>query len=276
MIKFAVIYNTKNSKSGELSEKILAHLKEKGGSSVSGDSAIPLSALGEYDYSGCDFAVALGGDGTMLAVARYLSTFQVPLAAVNMGKVGFLSTIEPGDAFTAADRMLAGDYEIQERLMLAATLKRAGRQLVDCMAFNEVVVSSGINCRAVMLDLFLDQEHINLYHADGIIVSTPTGSTGYSLSAGGPIVMEELDTALITPICPHSFFSRPIVASADSEVKIINRNSSHTATLTADGQFRFTLAKDDVITITRHKTKARIIHFSGDSYFDRIKRKLYI
>ena len=243
---------------------------------MSGEKGILFSELPKYDFSGCDFAIELGGDGTMLAVARHLAKYGVPLVGVNMGRVGFLSSVEKEDAYAAVDRLFTGDFEIQERLVLSAALQRDGKQLMECTAFNEIVVSSGINSRAVTLDLFLQQEHINSYNTDGIIVATPTGSTGYSLSAGGPIVMEALDIMLITPICPHTFFSRPIVVSPDSQVEIINRSPSHSATLTADGQFRFTLTKDDVITISRAKHKARIVRFAGDSYFERIKNKLYV
>jgi len=274
MTKIAVVYNTKNEKAQGLAEKICAHIVAKGGTLLGG-RGIMLRDLNHYDYGDCDFVVELGGDGTMLAVARQLASYRVPLLAVNMGRVGFLSNVEPDGVIPALDRLFAGDYLVQERLMLHAVLLREEKVVTEYTAFNEVAVS-GINSRAVTLDVFLDREHINSYNADGVIVATPTGSTGYSLSAGGPIVMETLDTMLLTPVCPHTFFSRPIVASAASEVEIINRSPSHAAMLTADGQSQFMLEKEDVIHICQAPHKARIIHFTEDSYFERIKRKLYI
>lgn len=274
----AFTYNAKNPSANQLMQAMAAYMRTKGAKILEhrGADGIPLTDIHNCDFTGCDACVTLGGDGTLLATTRRVAEFGVPLFGVNMGQVGFLSSVEKDRAFDALDCLLEGKYTIQERLMLVATLHRDGKILTTCSAFNDIVVSSGINSRAVTLDLSIDGEAINSYNADGIIMSTPTGSTGYSLSAGGPIVMEGLDVTLITPVCPHSFFSRPILASADSQVEIINRSEAMAASLTADGQFRFTLERDDVITVSRAPHRARMIRFNGDSYFQRIKRKLFV
>ena len=274
----AFTYNAKNPSAKQLMQAMAAYMQAKGVRVLEhdGEYGIPLTSIHNCDFSGCDVCISLGGDGTLLATTRRVAEFGVPLFGVNMGQVGFLSAVEKEKAFDALDNLLAGNYTIQERLMLTAELYRNSTMMTSCSAFNDIVVSSGINSRAVTLDLSIDGEPINSYNADGIIMSTPTGSTGYSLSAGGPIVMEDLDITLITPVCPHSFFSRPIVASAASKVEIINRSEASAASLTADGQYRFTLERDDVITVSQASHRARMIRFNGDSYFQRIKRKLYV
>lgn len=274
----AFTYNSKNPSALQLMQAMAAYMKAKGVQVLEhdGECGVALTRIHNCDFSGCDACVSLGGDGTLLATTRRVARYGVPLFGVNMGQVGFLSAVEKERAFDALDSLLAGNYTIQERLMLMASLTRGGRGLTSCTAFNDIVVSSGINSRAVTLDLSIDGETINSYNADGIIMSTPTGSTGYSLSAGGPIILEDLDVTLITPVCPHSFFSRPIVASAASQVEIVNRSEARAASLTADGQFRFTLERDDIITVSQSPYRARMIRFNGDSYFQRIKRKLYV
>ena len=272
----AITYNAKNPTASQLMQAMAGYLRGKGCPVLEweGESGVPLTSIHSCDFKGCDICISLGGDGTLLASGRRMAEFDVPLFGVNLGQVGFLSAVERDKAFDALDDLLAGRYRIQDRLMLAATLCRQGQTLTSCTALNDIVISSGVNSRAITLDLSLDGEAINSYNADGIIISTPTGCTGYALSAGGPIVME--DVIQITPVCPHSFFSRPIVAAAASRVTVANRGETAAASLTADGQFRFTLEYDDVITVSRSNQRARLIRFNGDSYFQRIKRKLYV
>lgn len=274
----AFTYNGKNPGAGQLMQAMSGYLQNKGARVLehNGEKGVPLTNIHNCDFSGCDACISLGGDGTLLATARRVAEFGVPVFGVNLGQVGFLSAVEKDRAFDALDDLLEGKYTLQERLMLLASLSRGGKRLTECSAFNDIVVSSGVNSRAVTLDLSIDAEAINSYNADGIIISTPTGSTGYSLSAGGPIVLEDLDVTLITPVCPHSFFSRPIVASASSLVEVVNRGQAGVASLTADGQFRFTLEPEDVISVSRAPYRARMIRFNGDSYFQRIKRKLFV
>lgn len=278
MAIIAIAYNNTSEKCQRLLLQLADYIQRQGGQLLHNDGApgFLVTELNRHDLRSCTAVICLGGDGTLLAAVRQLAPLGVPLFGVNMGRVGFLSAVEKDGAFAAVDRLLAGDYCIQERMMLNCRLKRNGQVITECSAFNDIVVSSGINSRAVTLDLSIDCERITSYNADGIIVATPTGSTGYSLSAGGPIVVEDMDIMLITPVCPHSFFSRSIVASALSEVEIINGSASQAASLTADGQFRFALEKEDEIAISAAAYKARIIRFAGGSgYFERIKNKLY-
>ena len=277
-MNIALIFNEKSADAHKMLLSLVDYIIGHGSriKYIEGKPGINLDQVKDIDFSDCDAAISLGGDGTILAASRHLAQYKVPLFGINFGRVGFLSVVEKDYAFEAIDQVLSGKYDIQERLMLNAALERNGKVLATCNALNDIVVSSGVFSRAVTLDLSIDNEKINSYNADGIIVSTPTGSTGYSLSAGGPIILEALDVTVITPVCPHSFFSRPIVASADSKIKIINQGDNGISSLTADGQFRFMLEYNDTITISSSEDKARFIHFSGQSYFERIKTKLYV
>lgn len=278
MTSIALVYNTKHETSYDLLLTLVDYIRQQGASVfLCGDRpGFMVTELEQHSFAGCDAVVVLGGDGTMLSVARAVAPYGIPLFGINMGRVGFLSSVERSDAFQAIDDLLCGNYTIEERLLLNAQLNRDGQTIKTCTAFNDIVVSGGDMFRAVPLDLYIDEEKINSYNADGIIVSTPTGSTGYSLSAGGPIVMGALDVMVITPVCPHTFFSRPIIASADSQVMITNQYDSNMVTLTADGQIWLKLVYKDEIIISQARDKVRLIHFGGDFYFDRIKSKLYV
>ncbi|MEG1997073.1 MAG: NAD(+)/NADH kinase, partial [Clostridiales bacterium] len=249
MTKIAIILNGRSMEakvfSAELAEFLSArsaevyHPEQKWG--------FELDDLSGTNFTGIDAAVVLGGDGSMLASGRNLAKFGVPLLGVNMGRMGFLSETEKAGAYAACERLLTGDYQIEERMLLQSSLYRDGTWLASCNAFNDFVVNNSTYIRSVMLDLLIDGQLINSYQGDGIIVSSPTGSTGYSFSAGGPIVASQMDLLLITPVCPHSFFSRPIVVSPHNTVSIICRSDSMRVSLTADGQHRFTLHKNDMI-----------------------------
>ncbi|MBQ9882430.1 MAG: NAD(+)/NADH kinase [Synergistes sp.] len=196
----------------------------------------------------------------------------MPLFGVNMGRVGFLSSVEPDCVYQAIDKMLDGEYWLRDRLLVKAQVSRDEKLFAEYIALNDFVIGSGMFSRAITFDLWIDNEQINSYNADGIIISTPTGSTGYSLSAGGPILMDDMDITLITPVCPHTFFSRPIVANASSKVEIVCNSK---ASLTVDGQFRLPLIKNDEVKICGADIKAKIIQFANNDYFERIKNKLY-
>lgn len=276
-MKIVIIYNAKRERSVGFTSTLAKYLYERGAEIMPGPDkpGFPIDQLEGVDFSSCDAGIVLGGDGTLLAAVRALSVFDIPLFGINMGRVGFLSSTEEDGALAAVDKLLAGRYSLRERLMIKASLIRDGEEQSVFTAFNDFVVSSGEYSRAITFDLSVDAQAIDSYNADGVIVSTPTGSTGYSLSAGGPILMENMDIMLITPICPHTFFSRPIVASADSKIDIVFKSDSHSAFLTADGQFRVTLAKNDLVSISAAEKKARIIQFGPDDYFERIKKKIY-
>ena len=240
-----------------------------------GGVAFTVNDIGKTDFSGIDMAFVLGGDGTLLASGRTMSAFGVPLLGVNMGRVGFLAELEPDELLPAITALKEGRYTVEERIMLQCGVWR-NKQLVDsCIAFNDVIINNGAYARIVDLELCIDSEDIHAYKADGIIISTPTGSTGYSFSAGGPVVMPSMDVIVIVPICPHTFFSRPIVASPQSVVEVTCRNFNDTTTLFADGQFRVNIQIDDLLRVTVSDRKVKMARLGVISSFKHLKRKIY-
>ena len=211
----------------------------------------------------------------MLAAVRFLAVHNLPVCGVNMGRVGFLSSVEKSELRYAIDHLLAGNYCIRPRMMVHCQIQRDGRPIAEYEAFNEFVVRSGELSRAISYSVDIDNQRVNNYIADGVIVATPTGSTGYSLSAGGPIVLDDIEMLLITPVCAQSFFSRPIVASSSSQVEILCSGSRDRPSLTADGQCCFSLQRFDRVLIGASTHKAKIVQIRQENYFDRIKKKLY-
>ncbi len=210
-MKIVLIYNAKSGKSYDLLQEAAAYLIRRGAeiADYQGRPGFSLDELHAYDFSNCDAAICFGGDGTMLASARAAAPAGVPLFGVNLGQVGFLTSTEQGDLPAAIDRLLSGDYRIKDCLMVGCRLLRQDRVVGECLAFNDIVVSGNHYTRAVKMDLHIAGQLVHSYSADGVIVATPTGSTGYSLSAGGPILMEGLDLLLITPVCPIPFSTGP-------------------------------------------------------------------
>ncbi|MCR4962763.1 MAG: NAD(+)/NADH kinase [Firmicutes bacterium] len=276
MSKIAIVYNGRSEEANAFCQKLANYLNAQGAELFHPDQkyGFTLDDIKKYDFSGVDAAVVLGGDGTVLASGRIMSKYNVPLLGVNMGKVGFLTEVEVSDAFRACDRMLAQDYQLEQRMLLQSSLWRQGKVLASATAFNDLVVKNSHYARSVILNLLIDGKLVNAYQADGLIVSTPTGSTGYSFSAGGPIVACQMDLMMITPVCPHSFFSRPIIVSAQSDVEIVCRSKSDHISLTIDGQFASNLRLDDTLKVATAKDKVRMIRFGEICFYDRIKSKL--
>ncbi|HEX3030967.1 MAG TPA: NAD(+)/NADH kinase [Bacillota bacterium] len=221
-----------------------------------------------------DCVIVLGGDGTLLQTARELADSGIPVLGVNFGQLGFLTEIEIGEITPALEKLLAGEYYIDERMMLEAVLYRNGQPVERSIALNDVVIAKGAFARLISLDMFIDDEPVGVYPADGVIIATPTGSTAYSLSAGGPIVPPSLGVILVTPVCPHSLTSRPMVISPDSRVRVRVSSQVGQVMLTLDGQHGFELQYDDEIVIRRYTKGAKIIKLQGRSFFRVLGAKL--
>lgn len=221
-----------------------------------------------------DCVIVLGGDGTLLQTARELADPGVPVLGVNFGQLGFLTEIEIGEIIPALEKLLAGEYSIDERMMLEAVVYRKGQLVESSIVLNDVVMAKGAFARLISLELFIDDDPVGVYPADGLIVATPTGSTAYSLSAGGPIVPPSLEVMLITPICPHSLTSRPMVISPNSRVRVKVTSQVGQVMLTLDGQHGFELHYDDEIIIRKYSKGARLIKLQGRSFFRVLGAKL--
>ncbi|WP_342466897.1 NAD(+)/NADH kinase [Sporomusa sphaeroides] len=220
------------------------------------------------------FGITLGGDGTLLNTAREIAPFGIPVCGVNMGNLGFLTEIELPDLSTALERLVKGDYYIEERLMLDAVVIRDGSPIYISPALNDIVIAKGGFSRMIKLKLYIDEELTADYPADGLIIATSTGSTGYSLSSGGPIVNPKLKVIVITPICPHTLHSRALVISEREEIKVRMQATHDDIVLTVDGQSVYSLLPNDTVVVRRSPFRARFIKFTGKSYYETLRTKL--
>lgn len=211
------------------------------------------------------FLVVLGGDGTTLRAARLAAPYDLPILSVNMGRVGFLSEADPADWQEKIGRVLRNEHWLEKRLMLRAEVMRQGENIGTLVALNDVVVSRGIQLRMVPFHLFVDGDPVTVYMADALIAATPTGSTAYSLAAGGPVLPPQLQNFLILPVAPHWSFEQALVLH-EKAVIMVRLEVGHEAMVTADGQDAITLQGGDEVMITRH---------SHDSYFIRLGRPGY-
>ena len=222
-----------------------------------------------------DALLTLGGDGTLLRGARFLQAHQVPILGVNLGRLGFL-TCTPVDQFEASlARFAAGDYAVETRIALHATvLDVSGRARQDWFALNDVVLHKGGFARVVTLRVAADDETVASYAADGVVICTPTGSTAYSLSAGGPILFPTLETLLVTPVSAHALAIRPVVLPAHAVVTVQSEDGPEELLVTVDGQPGTTFAKGETLSVRRAKHGIRVVRFPGSSFFTTLRQKL--
>ena len=220
-----------------------------------------------------DLAIVLGGDGTMLAAARQLARYRVPLVGVNQGRLGFMTDISRKDMLTCMDDLLDGNYQPEDRLLLDAEIIRDGREVAEGIVLNDVVVDKGAIGRMLEFELFIDGEFIYNLRSDGLIVSTPTGSTAYALSANGPILHPSLGGIALVPLCPHSLTNRPVMVPASSEIEIEITNAADPR-IHFDGQVSVDLRKGDRVRIRRSGYDVRFLHPPGYSYFAMLRQKL--
>lgn len=220
-----------------------------------------------------DLIMTLGGDGTILGVARQVAEKGIPILGVNLGHLGFLTDLEIPDLFPALGKLLKGDYEIESRMMLAATVLREGSPLKDFIALNDVVINKGPISRIIKLETYLGSEYLATYRADGIIVASPTGSTAYSLSAGGPIVNPQLELMIVTPVCPHSLNARPFVLSDNQEIRIIMKTDTSDVMLTIDGQVGFPLKKNDSVVVRKADVYTKLVKVKKRSFSEVLRLK---
>jgi len=221
-----------------------------------------------------DLVVVLGGDGTLISVARLLGDRQVPILGVNLGSLGFLTEITLDELHPALDYCLSGDYRVSQRMMLRASVERDGREIESHRVLNDVVINKGALARIVDLETMVSGSWLTTFKADGLIISTPTGSTGYSLAAGGPIIHPSLECLVITPICPHTLTNRPIVADAGAVVTVTLKSLEEDVFLTLDGQVGAELQAGDVIRIERAEQRTLLVMSRSKDYFEVLRTKL--
>lgn len=262
----------------EILKEILPWLKERGYEVFVAREAADELGIRGYQRAELteliDVLIVLGGDGTMLSAARLVAERGIPILGVNLGGLGFITEVNRKEVFSAMETMLEGKCQVEERIMLSASILRHGEVLNTYSVLNDVVITKGALARIIELETFIENSYVTTYRADGLIISTPTGSTAYNLSAGGPIVHPAQDCIVITPICPHTLSNRPIVVPGDYCMEVCLKSESEDVFLTLDGQVGMSLAQGDIITVKKSPYKTRLLIPCEREYFQILREKL--
>ncbi len=219
-----------------------------------------------------DCIVTLGGDGTILRAARITAASEVPILGVNLGVLGFLTEIEVPEIYDAMDKLVREEYYLENRMMLDGCLKNKRNQ-TNFIGLNDFVVKGPL-ARLIIVDVFVNEQYVTTYNGDGIIISSPTGSTAYSLSAGGPIIHPEVEAIIITPICPHTLHARPLVIPSEKVVRIRIKKAHADSMMTIDGQQVYTVEKNDEIYISASQKQTRLVRIKNRNFFEILQEKM--
>ncbi|MCG2634793.1 MAG: NAD(+) kinase [Gammaproteobacteria bacterium] len=223
----------------------------------------------------CDLIIAAGGDGTFLMVARSLLPYEVPLLCVNLGRLGFLADIPPNNMVKALSGIFDGDFIEESRIALQASIISNGEEIYTTAAVNDAVVNKWNSSRMVEFETYVDGRFLNSQRSDGLIIATPTGSTAYAFSAGGPIIYPTMDAILIVPICPHTMTVRPLVLGADDVIEVVITSENwEPPNITCDGQHTRGLNAGSRVRIVRSERRVRLIHPASHDYFETLRAKL--
>lgn len=283
MFKTVGVFGKFKNASAEKPVKLLtAHLESKGievklGHTTAAEITrdLPQELMHENLCSDIDLAIVIGGDGTLLHVARRMAEHDVPVAGVNLGRLGFLTDIPVNDMLPEIDAVLAGDYQIEDRLMLQVEVLRDAEVLYQQVALNDIVIGRHALEKLIGWEAYVDHQFVTSARSDGVIISTPTGSTAYALSAGGTILHPGTNIISMVPICPHTLSNRPITLPADSVVEITTQDKTpNSAHVSCDGLIGFSLVGDEVVRITRSKYKSTLVHTRNYNYFAVLRAKL--
>jgi len=224
--------------------------------------------------SKADLAVVVGGDGTLLAAARLLGDRQIPILAINRGGLGFLTEVTLNEMYPAIERVLAGQSITEHRMMMDIEILRAKKRVAAYRALNDVVINKGTLSRMIELEARVDGQYVSKFRADGLIVATPTGSTAYNLSAGGPIIFPTMSAMIVTPICSHTLTNRPIVLPPGVRVEIMLSSTQEDVQVTVDGQVGNKLETNDQITVEKSDVAVKLVAPADKNYFDVLRGKL--
>jgi NAD+ kinase len=282
ILKAGIIVNEEKDENLNVTKKIINFLNDK-----SIDVYLPENIISLFDkskkihllaepYQELNMFFSLGGDGTLLRATRLASPYNIPVCGINLGGLGFLTQIGLQEIDHYLPCILENNYQIEERMMLYGCIMREGKRNGKFYCLNDIVVAKKLFARLINLDMLINDEYVIQYAADGLIISTSTGSTAYSLSAGGPIIYPCLKTIIITPICPHTLSARALVIHHKDNIKLIVRSKNLEVMLTVDGQEGFDLEENDVIVIQKSKYKTQLVTFPGPgkSFYGILRRKL--
>ena len=266
----SIVVKPNHSEALATAAELSAWLKTKGIEQI----GEPVSADENGSLLTADLIVVLGGDGTMISTARFISGSEVLVLGINYGSLGYLTDFRFEEMFPALDSITAGQYEVDRREMLEAELIRDGQSVVSGRVLNDVVINKAALARIIEIDVHLNGLFVNSFRADGLIVSTPTGSTAYNLSAGGPIIYPSMNGVVITPICPFTLTNRPIVIPGDAEIQLSLKDENEGVILTFDGQTGHRMKANDRVVIRKSETSFNLVQPANRNYFDVLRDKL--
>ncbi|MFA5698250.1 MAG: NAD(+)/NADH kinase [Sphaerochaeta sp.] len=268
-----IVANWGKEEAQELSRTITAYLNEKGIECSTWRTSVDHEKP-DVDAN-TDLVICLGGDGTVLYCARYIQTLGIPILAINLGTFGYITEISVNEWQDAVDRFLAGEYTLSRRLMIRVGVYRKGERVFSAHGLNEIVVSSSGISKVIGMSIKVNDTPAGYFRADGMIIATPTGSTAYSLAAGGPILDAELSTLLITPICPFTLSNRPLVLSAESLITVTIATNQRTGiVLSVDGQQNFPLEEGDELVVEKSRSKTLLVASEQRNYIEVLREKL--
>lgn len=225
-------------------------------------------------WSLADLIVVFGGDGTILRTARLVGERDVPIVGINLGAFGYLTEVDLSEMYEAMEAILAGDFQVEKRMMLAVKISGGEETFRDGKVLNDVVINRGNLSRIIELETTVDGRYLTTFKADGLIIATPTGSTAYSLAAGGPIVFPEFYSIIINPICPHTLTNRPLILPDSAEIEVTLRTKEEGATVTLDGQVSLPVKSGDSVTIRKSQYVTTLVSSPHRSYFEILRTKL--
>lgn len=282
MIKIGIIANKEKDKGLKITSSLVKSIKANGAEPVMTD--VLAADLGEKKQNlrgdevieKSDIILCLGGDGTFLKCARRVFSRKIPILGINLGKLGFLAEVDKNEIDHAIKRLVSGEYDIEKRMMLETTIIRDDKEIMKDIVLNDVVISRGWMSRILHLKTYLNNQFVDLYPGDGLIISTPTGSTAYSLSAGGPIVEPDMQLIIVTPICPHLLYSRSFITTGERVLKVlVVETNCHGAMVTVDGQNGYELKGGDSIITKKSSQYLKMIRLSDRNFFDVLRSKIY-
>lgn len=277
MKRFTIVSNPLKDIDLKVANQVAAYLEDKGGSCLIVNKNEDLPDLNEK-VADSECIIVIGGDGSMIHVIWRFGELNIPFVGVNMGRVGYLTEIEPDKSEEYLEALINDEIEYESRMMLSGIINIDGEEQIECKAINDVVINRGEMAQVIKYKIFVNGELLYTYNGDGVIVSTPTGSTGYSLSAGGPIVSPKASMILITPICPQSLNSRSVVLSADDEIEIkledYRKGVSLNASVFSDGQSYGKMTSRDSIVIRKSNKNYRMLKIKKESFMETLRKKI--
>lgn len=281
MENIGIIPNTIKDINFEMTNQFVQWICEKNCTPLISEQVAFATNLKEYGadlnkiYSDADFLIVLGGDGTLLRVARNAALHNTPILGINLGTLGFLTDVEKSEAKNSFEKIIAGDYTLEKRMMLHTNVLTQITAHETLLGLNDICITRGGFMTIVKLEIYINDEFVDVFSADGIIISTPTGSTAYNLSAGGPILVPSAEMMVITPICPHSMYSRSFVVSGDDNIKIkVGQIDNNDVILSVDGRMTNILKNNDIVSIRKSKYYTTIIKTNGLGFYKVLRQKI--